>query len=296
MPELPEVDAIKLQLQKFLIGHTVTDIDIRYKKTFEGDEKHIIGTKIKDVRRFGKVLSIDFANDYSLVIHIKLTGQLIYRGPNLPKAPALSKKVSDGLGGKHTLIVIDLDREGRLFYNDFRRFGWFKVVKTPEVLEMKFIKELGPEPFRDLTLPYFREILVKTRRAIKTLIMDQAKIGGIGNIYANDALWLAQINPETPANVLDDTKVIELYKAIETVLRRGIEHGGASELSFVIPDGSEGEYQKFFLAYGRDGDPCPRCHKAKFEKIKVGGRGTVFCPVCQVKLGSSDTNGELFKL
>ena len=179
--------------------------------------------------------------------------------------------------------MFDLDRDGRLFYNDFRRFGWLKVVKTEEVEDMKFIKNLGPEPFKDLTLPYFRETLSKTRRAIKTLIMDQSKIGGVGNIYANDALWLAQIHPETPANSLSKDKVTELYKAIETALRRGIENKGASELSFVTPDGAEGEYQNHFLAYGRDGDPCPRCHKAKFEKIKVGGRGTVYCPVCQKK-------------
>ena len=155
----------------------------------------------------------------------------------------------------------------------------------------------GPEPLKsvtgteldELTEKKFEEILSSTRRAVKTLLLDQSKISGIGNIYANDALWLSQIHPERPANSITDAEANELFKAIETVLKSGLEHGGASELSFVTPDGGEGEYQKHFLAYGRDKEKCPRC-QGNFEKIKVGGRGTVFCPNCQKK----DTQNKLF--
>ena len=111
--------------------------------------------------------------------------------------------------------------------------------------------------------------------------MDQTKISGVGNIYANDALWLAKINPKTPANGLDNKSINLLYDSILKVLKAGLKYGGASELAFVTPDGSEGEYQKHTLAYGREGDPCDRCHKPMIKKFFLGGRGTYFCPVCQ---------------
>src|SRR6185436_20743225 len=166
MPELPEVETVKLQLQKFLIGHTIVGVNIRFPKLFTGDEKSIYGAKIKDVRRFAKVLSIDLDNGLSLVIHIKLTGQLIYRGPNLNNPPELSKKVA-GLGDKHTHVIFDLDREAKLYYNDVRRFGWIKIMKTSEVQTSGFVSKLGPEPFNGLTEEKFKEIVSKPRTAIK---------------------------------------------------------------------------------------------------------------------------------
>jgi len=280
MPELPEVETIKLQLNKYIVGHKIEKVEVRYKKIFEGSPAKVKSAKIKGVRRFGKVLSIDLNNDYSIVIHIKLTGQLIYRGPKLRPAPALSVKVSDGLGGKHTHVIFHLDKDGKLFYNDFRKFGWIKVVKTEDVEEIPFIKKLGPEPFKDLTPEYFAEVLSSTKRAVKVVLMDQSKIGGVGNIYANDALWLAQIHPATPAKDIKPKKVKELYHAVEQVLQRGLADGGASELSFVTPDGTEGNYQEHFLAYGKGGKKCPRCGSV-FEKSKIGGRGAVYCSVCQ---------------
>ena len=111
--------------------------------------------------------------------------------------------------------------------------------------------------------------------------MDQTKIGGVGNIYANDALWLAKIDPKRPANELQSDEVTELYEAIHEVLKAGMKYGGASELAFVTPDGKEGEYQKHTLAYGHQGEPCSRCHKAKFTKYFLSGRGTYVCPFCQ---------------
>ena len=286
MPELPEVEAIRTQLDKFLKGHVISSIEVRNKKVFPDNPKLIIGAKIAGVRRFGKVVVVDFDNGYSFICHVKLTGQLLYRGPNLKKPGPLSKKVNDGLGGRHTHVIFALDKKGMLYYNDFRRFGWIKVVKTKDVEEFDFIKKLGPEPFgsaqgKPLTLKYFSGTLNKTRRAIKVVIMDQSKIGGIGNIYANDALWDAKINPKTPAQQLNNLAIKELYKSIEKVLKKGIATGGASELSFVTPDGAEGDYQNHFLAYGQTGKLCPRCKKAKFEKIQLGGRGTYFCPHCQ---------------
>lgn len=281
MPELPEVEAIKLQLERFLKGHKIVSVDVRNRKTFQGDEKNLAGAKVLGTRRFGKVTVVDLANKYSILAHVKLTGQFIYRGPNLPKASILSKKVIGGIPGPHTLVIFNLDRGGVLYYNDVRRFGWIRVVKTSEVETEPFIKKLGPEPFKDLTLEKFQEALSKSGRPIKVVLMDQEKMGGVGNIYANDALWLAKINPKTPAKSLDQKKIKELYEAVLSVLKQGIKWGGASELAFVTPDGTEGNYQHHTLAYGREGEPCERCHKATFQKFFLGGRGTYICPVCQ---------------
>lgn len=282
MPELPEVESIKIQLEKYLVGHRITDVDIRYKKCFEGSKKLLLGGEIRKIRRFGKVLSIDLDNKYSIVIHVKLTGQLIYRGPNLNRTHKLSNKVIGGINGKHTHVIFQLNRGGKLYYNDVRKFGWIKIVKSSRLKDqINFISKLGPEPLADLSISKFREIVGKTSRSIKTLLMDQSKISGIGNIYANDALWLAKIHPSTPSNKLSNENTKLLFNAIEKVLKEGLKRGGASELAFVTPDGAEGNYQDYFLAYGKEGETCPRCKKARFAKIKIANRGTNYCPVCQ---------------
>lgn len=289
MPELPEVETVRLQLQKYLIGHNFVDVEVKVPKLFTGEKSQILGAEVKDVRRFAKVLSIDLSNGNSIVIHIKLTGQLIYRGPNLKNPLTLSKKVVGGAPGPHTHVIFKLDKDGFLYYNDIRRFGWLRVIKTSEVVTAGFVGKLGPEPNigqGDLGLPFltqddFAKILSKTSRAVKVVLMDQAKMGGVGNIYANDALWLASINPKTPAKGLQDYKIKELYEAIHTVLKAGLKYGGASELAFVTPDGAEGEYQNHTLAYGHEGEVCERCHKAKLEKYFLSGRGTYWCPTCQ---------------
>ncbi len=289
MPELPEVETMKLQLGKFLTGHKIISVVVNNRHTFEGDEKKIVGAKIIGTRRFGKVSVIDLDNNYSILTHVKLTGQFIYRGPNLKDVGKLSTKVTGGIPGPHTLVIFNLDKGGKLYYNDVRRFGWIRIEKTEDVEKEKFISKLGPEPFGStqgkpslLTLAIFKQILGKTRRPIKIVIMDQEKMGGVGNIYATDALWLAKINPKKPSNELTDDQIRELYEAIHTVLKAGLKYGGASELAFVTPDGKEGEYQNHTLAYGHTGEPCERCHKSKFEKYFLGGRGTYVCPNCQV--------------
>lgn len=281
MPELPEVETVKLQLNKYLKGHKIENVQVNVPKIFSGNTRDLIGAKFSKVRRFAKVLSIDLSNGLSIVIHIKLTGQLIYRGPNLKNIPELSRKVVGGVPGKHTHVTFDLDKGGFLYYNDVRRFGWIKTIKTSEVEKTGFVGKLGPEPFGKLTLKLFKEILSKSKRPVKIILMDQEKMGGVGNIYANDALWLSKINPKKPANELTEAEIKSLYGSIHKVLKAGMKYGGASELAFVTPDGKEGLYQKHTLAYGHQGEPCPRCHKAKFTKYFLSGRGTYFCPNCQ---------------
>jgi formamidopyrimidine-DNA glycosylase len=303
MPELPEVESIKVQLQKYLIGYIVEDIRVNWLKTFPQGKEKIIGATISDVRRFGKVLVIDFNNDYSLVIHIKMTGQFIYRGPNLKPTPRLSPKVLGGVSGKHTHVIFKFkiqsfpiksgsrmettigtkfnvkEREAFLYYNDVRKFGWMKVVKTNDLKNIALLEKMGPEPLFGLDLLTFINIL-KDKQNIKSLLMDQSKLGGIGNIYANDALYLAKINPTRKANSLSKKEAENLFTAIEEVLRRGIKAGGASENSYITPDGTEGNYQNIALVYGKEGKPCLNC-KTLIKKIKLGGRGTYYCEKCQ---------------
>lgn len=281
MPELPEVESIRKQLEKFVVGHKVLSVEVKNKKIAPEDFSPIIDAKFKTIRRFGKVLVFDFDNGYSTVTHIKLTGQFIYRGPNLKRSGILSKKIVGGVPGPHTHVIFTLDRAGFLYYNDIRRFGWIKLIKTKDILEFDFIKKLGPEPFGKLDLKTFKEILGKTRRQVKVVLMDQQKMGGVGNIYANDALWDSKIHPGRAANSLTEGETKSLFDSIEKVLKKGIEAGGASELAFVTPDGGEGSYQKYFLAYGKQGTLCPRCKKEKFKKVTLGGRGTYFCSYCQ---------------
>ncbi len=269
MPELPEVETIRLGLQKFLVGHTIKDIELRLPKQFHGDPSLPIGGKIIAARRFGKGLVIDLDNKFSLAIHVKMTGQLVFS--HLPLVIS-----------KYTHVIFHLDNDQALLYNDMRQFGWIRVLPTKDVLDLPFFKNLGKEPLKDLTCKDFQTLLQKYKTPIKLLIMDQTKIAGVGNIYANDALYLAKIHPKRPAFSLENKEQKALFDAIEQVLEKGIEVGGASEWHYVDVLGGKGKYQNFFLVYRKNGKLCQRCGTI-IKKIKLGGRGTFFCPSCQAE-------------
>ncbi len=281
MPELPEVESIRTQLERFLVNHTIERVDIKNNRIFEGDTQKIIDAKVIGIRRYGKVLVIDLDNSYSLMAHVKMTGQFIYRGKNLPNPVPLSPKVNGGVPGPHTQVVFYLNHHSVLYFNDFRRFGWIKVVETKNVEQTGLVGKMGPEPFKDLSLEKLQLILTKTRRPIKVVLMDQARIAGVGNIYANDALWLSKVAPARPSNSLTEEEQKRLFQAVESVLKEGMKYGGSSENSFVTPDGTEGEYQRHTLIYGKQGTLCNHCHDNKIVKQMLGGRGTYFCPSCQ---------------
>jgi len=284
MPELPEVETIRLGLQKYLVGHKIESVEVKLKRIFTGDPALILDSKITSVNRFGKGLVINFANGYSLAIHIKMTGQLIVndlafiKNRNIHLSP---KKVGT-IPNKFTHVIFTLDKGAMLYYNDIRQFGWLKIIKTNDLHSLSFFKELGPEPIpssgqEPLTLEQFENILSKSSLAVKVLIMDQKRIGGIGNIYANDGLFLAGINPKRPAKSLSKNEAKKLFESILIVLHKGLKYGGASELTYVNALGEDGEYQNHFLAYSKKGDKCSICG-GKIEKIFLGGRGTFFCP------------------
>lgn len=270
MPELPEVETIKLQLQKYLVGHKIEKIDVRVAKIFREGKEKLIGGKVKNLRRFGKVLVVDLDNGYSFLVHLKLTGQLVYSGSKIPNQP-----------NKFTHIIFYLDDGARLFFNDVRKFGWIKVAESTKLTAQNgFVGKLGPEPF-NLTPTSFSQIVGSSRKPIKLLLMDQESLSGVGNIYANDALWLAGLNPKRSAKSLGPSELSKLYRALIDVLRQGLKFQGASDQWYVTAEGKKGEYQEHFLVYGREGEICRRCKKEKIIKIKLGGRGTYFCPRCQ---------------
>src|SRR5258708_22659991 len=185
MPELPEVETIKIGLQKYLIGHSIQKVEVNLPKILTGNINYVLNTRIIDIKRFGKGLIIELLNNYAIAIHIKMTGQLIYQGPYLAQKIILSPKVGT-LPNKFSHVIFYLDNQGMLYYNDIRQFGWIKIIPTRDIKNISFFKDLGPEPLKNLSLRMFSQIILATKSPVKILLMDQKKIGGIGNIYAND--------------------------------------------------------------------------------------------------------------
>jgi formamidopyrimidine-DNA glycosylase len=285
MPELPEVETIKLGLQKRLIGHKIEDIEIRVPKIFQGNPKDVIGATVTDIKRIGKGLIIELDNGFVLTVHLKMTGQLVFQDKTTQEL-VLSKKVGgETLPSKYSHVIFSLDKGAKLFYNDLRRFGWVKVLKKKELKDVTFFKEMGPEPpvakamegQAVLTLERFEKIMSNSNNVIKPLLMDQKKIGGIGNIYANEALFVAGVNPRRKASSLSKEEIKKLYEAILEVLKKSLNYGGSSDENFVNALGQEGNYQNHTLVYGKSKEKCSICG-ATIEKIQLGGRGTYFCP------------------
>jgi len=308
MPELPEIETIKIGLRKYLIGKRIEGIEVNIPKMFGGKKEDIIGAKIVNLKRIGKGLIIELDNGFVLAIHLKMTGQLIYRGPEVSEVPNVSKvKIGGELPSKWTHVIFKLKTENLklkttgqrliknvkeggdafLYYNDLRQFGWIKVVRKDELMDIPFFKEMGPEPKvgedlagRELTLDYFRKTVQRGNLPIKVILMDQKRIGGIGNIYANDALFKAGIDPRRKGKTLIKAEIKKLYEAIFYIIKKSLEYGGSSDENFVNALGQEGNYQKHALVYGKKGKNCPKGN-GKIEKIFLGGRGTFFCPACQ---------------
>ena len=284
MPELPEIETVKIGLNKYLVGHRIEDIEVKIPKMFVGSTKQIIGAKVTNVKRIGKGLIIELDNGFVLAVHFKMTGQLVFRDKNTLKL-ALSKRVGgEILPSKYSHIIFTLDKGAMLYYNDLRQFGWMKLVKNNELMQMSFFSQMGPEPKvgedlagKELTFDYFKNVVGKSNLPIKVMLMDQKKIGGIGNIYANDALFLAGIDPKRKGKSLSEVELKKLFEAIFTVIKKSLRFGGSSDENFVNALGQDGNYQDHALVYGKKGEKCSICN-GTIEKIFLGGRGTFFCP------------------
>ncbi len=266
MPELPEVETIKKELQRAVLGKKIAGVCVHRPKlirqpSVEKFKKGLAGAKIKNILRRAKVLVLELSNGKSLAIHLKMTGQLVYPGKN-EKGCRVSFHLS---GGR------DLD------FNDQRLFGELRLLDDWRAL--KFIKGLGPEPF-DLNLKRFKEMLAKKKTRIKPLLMDQAFISGIGNLYAAESLFRAGIDPARSAAGLSDKEKEKLFREIIKTLRQAIKHRGSSVDQYVQLNGSPGGYIRYHKVYDRQGKPCYKC-KTPIRRTVLGGRGTYFCPKCQ---------------
>jgi len=274
MPELPEVETIRTQLSKKLVGLVLQSIDFQDEKVARFLNKQllqkILRQKILAVKRRAKVFFLEIKGDYLLAFHLKMTGQVILKG-----------QLSEHLPNKHTRAILQFFKNTTLYFQDLRKFGWLKILPVKDWEKRLFKYKLGPEPFKkDFSLAYLKKILQKSSRPIKVLLLDQAKIAGIGNIYANEALFLARINPQKRANRLTNNEAENLYKQIKFVLQKGIDLGGASDNNYLDAYGAKGKFQEHFLVYRRQGKPCLNCQLI-IKRISLGGRGTYYCEKCQ---------------
>ena len=313
MPELPEVETVRRGLANLLPDRTVsraTTIDSP--KSFPNApndvEQFLYEATIVGVRRRAKVLIIDLSSEYSLVVHLKMTGQLVFRGEdrvqnleygirNLevkisetsePPTSFAGGHPNDSLVGKlpdrSTRVQIDFTDGSHLFFNDQRKFGWIKLVPTTMVEQMPFFQKAGPEPLDPKTKS--EEFIQRVRRRsgsmIKPVILDQAVIAGVGNIYADECLWAAHIHPETRAGKLSDEQLNTLFIELVKILQLSIDQGGSTDRNYVDAEGRKGNYLKFANVFRREGQACHRHPDQEILKIRVAGRGTHICPVCQV--------------
>ena len=329
MPELPEVETIRRGLADLLPGSVVRKATVfDSPKSFPNEpaqvEQFLYGAKVTAVRRRAKVLIIDLDSKYSLVVHLKMTGQLVFRSPSVKLATSTTKTShpqagsslidtagalgspltesqslrSGGFGGGHptdsligelpdrsTRVEIDFSDGSKLFFNDQRKFGWVKLIPTDEIVNLPFFQKVGPEPLDPTTTSQQFIQLIRRRNGarIKSALLDQSVVAGVGNIYADESLWSAKIHPETRVKDLADVDLERLFTEVKAVLQLSIDKGGSTDRNYVDAEGRRGSYLKFANVFRREGQACHRHPDVMIEKMKVGGRGTHICPVCQVK-------------
>jgi formamidopyrimidine-DNA glycosylase len=275
VPELPEVETIRGQLAPRLEGQKLASVeifDLRLTRPYDPREviAELEGERVAAVERRGKYLVVRLENGAALLVHLRMTGAFGFEPTS------------------HERAVANLEDGSRLVYRDVRRFGTWLVVSEEE-LEPYLGAKNGPEPLGPaFTTAWLEERLAMRRAPLKAVLLDQRVVAGLGNIYADEALWRARLNPLRPANTLDRDEVMRLRRAIRAALRAGIERQGSTLRDYAKPDGSAGTMQDEFRVYGRGGEPCQRC-RAPIQKTRVGGRGTWYCPTCQPRADGAGT-------
>ena len=265
MPELPEVETIKRDLEQVIKGSKIIEVVINNpvvirEPSAQKFKKELTGVTIKNILRRAKVLILELSSGKALTIHLKMTGQLVYPGD-----------------GKNSRVTFRLAGGKSIDFNDQRLFADLRVLDDWHTL--KFIQTLGPEPF-DITLGQFKDMLKPKKTKIKPLLLDQTFISGIGNLYAAEVLFRSGIDPQRSAQSLNDKEKESLFNEIKKVLQEAIHHGGSSVDNYVRLSGKPGGYAAYHKVYGREGKPCLVC-KSAIKRISLGGRGTYFCPKCQ---------------
>lgn len=272
MPELPEVETVKESLKLRLVNKKIINVNILYDNIIAYPKKdefiqEIGNQTIIDVKRRGKFLLFDL-NDYFLLSHLRMEGKYFFKEKN--------DKIL-----KHEHIIFDLDDGEQLRYNDTRKFGKMYLIKKEDINNIGPLKELGLEPWDDnLTSKYLLDKYKNKKLPIKSVLLDQHIIVGIGNIYADEILFLCKINPLKRASMLNESECNNIIKYTKEVLERAIQKGGTTIRTYSSVDGVHGLFQEELLVHGKDNGKCPECH-GDIKKIRVGGRGTYYCPNCQ---------------
>ena len=274
MPELPEVETVRVQLEPKLVGRGLERVEILDPRLTRPDDPagvaaELEGERVAALERRGKYLIVRFESGRVLLIHLRMTGQLLHvNGAPLPA------------GDAHRRAVVRLDDGSDVIYRDVRRFGTWQLVEADE-LEPYLATRIGHEPLvRRFTSTRLAETLAGRRAPVKAVLLDQRRLAGVGNIYADEALWRARIHPLQPAGELGPDEIAPLHRGIRAALRAGIARQGATLRDYRSPDGARGTMQEEFRVYGRAGEPCERCG-TPIEKIRAAGRGTWYCPHCQ---------------
>lgn len=298
MPELPEVENLRLGLEKYILKQKILDVKVFKPKIVSGKgtkrkasknkQKEFIlklsGEKILEVSRRAKNLIFKLSNNKIILSHLKMTGQFVYESKNKKNKTLGGHPIEISettLPNKHTHIIFTLS-EGMLYYNDTRMFGYVLYFENENKLtEEKHFEKLGKEPLdKDFTLKYFKEKLKGKKSKIKSVFLDQDIVVGVGNIYADESLFESGIKPDRQANSLKDEEIEKLYKAIKKIITKAIKVGGSSVATYRLIDNSQGNYAKEHKVYGKAGENCVNC-KNKLEKMIINSRTTVFCPKCQ---------------
>jgi formamidopyrimidine-DNA glycosylase len=270
VPELPEVETVRRRLVPLLEGRTFEDVeisDVRLTRPFDPDEvaRELAGERVALVDRRGKYLILRFESGRALLIHLRMTGAVLEGSAD---------------GDPHRRAVVQLDDGTRVSYRDVRRFGTWLLLEPDEV-EAYVDARVGREPLAQAyRAKHLAERLEGRQAPVKAAILDQRTVAGVGNIYADEALWRARIHPLTPAALLGDEEVKLLHKGIRQALQAGLRRQGSTLRDYRLPDGGSGGAQREFKVYGRGGEPCDRCG-TPIDKIRVAGRGTWYCPNCQ---------------
>ncbi len=276
MPELPEVETVVRSLGPRLIGQRIESVRVLFRPLLRQSHplalQALKGARILGLRRRGKMVLLDATNGLSLLLHLKMTGRLLL----CPKEKTL---------GKHTRLIIALGDEEELRFEDSRKFGFVRLIKTEKAEEAAELKSLGPEPL-ELGMKRFCELLHHRRGRLKSLLINQSFLAGIGNIYADEICFEARLHPSTEVSRLGHREKRRLWSAIRTVLTNAVAARGTSIRDFRDGEGREGGFQAFLRVYGQEGEACFFCG-ARIKRLRLAGRSTHFCPRCQRKGRSS---------
>lgn len=287
MPELPEVETVRLQLLDKVIGKTINDVEVFHSKAVEHDENiddKLSGKMFKHIERIGKLLIFSFQDeeDLFMLAHLKMTGQFFYvdqNGDVVGGGHSLSESEKIDFPHKHSRVAFHFSDHTTLYFNDMRLFGYTKLADVADVAQAK--SRFGPEPINpNFDCEWFSQKLKRRNTPIKAALLDQTFVAGLGNIYVDEALWRAKVSPTRKASEISDTEAKLLCKTSGDVMKESIKVGGTTFQHFADTDGKSGNFTKYLQVFGQQGKPCSRC-QTTIEKTRCAGRGTHYCPKCQ---------------